>query len=175
MTPYSCFLPNPWSSTACALRTRLRTITVAAQKSAQVPDHGLHPDPPSTPNCARLRAKHPPGPPVNSLPQCPEHAPRIIVDPEQLAKDIRSSAKGTAAGISGRTAELLIPLVDDDVCLAGLTSLIHAVVIQMDAPLPSSPLPNRPRIPYLHCTATGTPSCSPPPHRMPVVQVLHDT
>ena len=77
--------------------------------------------------CARLRAKHPPGPPVNSLPQCPEHAPRIIVDPEQLAKDIRSSAKGTAAGISGWTAELLIPLVDDDVCLAGLTSLIQAI------------------------------------------------
>jgi len=54
-------------------------------------------------------------------------APVIVVDKAKLRLLIRSSPKGLAAGPSGWTAELLGPLIEDDICLEGIALLIQLI------------------------------------------------
>jgi hypothetical protein len=74
---------------------------------------------------SHMRAKHPPA--TNVAPDCPADAPSVFVDPKDLDKLVRSLANFTAAGPSGWTAELLLPLLDDEVCMQGITLLTQLI------------------------------------------------
>ena len=60
-------------------------------------------------------------------PPCPDSAPRIIVESDKVVELVRRLARGTAAGPSGWTAELLLPLLADNVCLQAVTLLVQLI------------------------------------------------
>ena len=71
---------------------------------------------------------HPKGPDANALPGLPADAPRTVITTKQVASTVRRLATGASPGPSGWTADLLLPLLEDDVCLRGLTRLINDIV-----------------------------------------------
>ena len=73
-----------------------------------------------------LEALHPPPLEEQSMPPTPA-APVIVVDKAKLSLLIRSFPKGLAAGPSGWTAELLLPLLEDDICHEGITLLVQLI------------------------------------------------
>ena len=75
----------------------------------------------------QLRAKNPAPLSQSQTPSCPTNAPHIFIDSKILAKNIRQHAKGKAAAGSGWTAELLLPLLDDAVCLTGIALLVQFI------------------------------------------------
>ena len=72
-----------------------------------------------------IRRKHPPA--SHAAPETPTNAPFNIVDLASLAKLITKMATFTAAGPSGWTAELLLALLDDKVCMNGITLLVQLI------------------------------------------------
>jgi hypothetical protein len=74
-----------------------------------------------------LRDLHPAAAP-NHIPQPPPNKPFIAVDSKSLATVIRRQvATGAAPGCSGLTGEHLLPLLDDEECLDGLTVLVQDI------------------------------------------------
>ena len=79
-----------------------------------------------------IRLKHPAA--THAVPEIPPNAPLVIVDCGSLAKQIKKMATFTAAGPSGWTAELLLALLDDKVCMDGITLLVQLIANnQLDA------------------------------------------
>ena len=122
--------PHPRDSTPSQVwATKLRRATEFGsrnkiRKAIQVLLSDTAPD--SSPEAvAELRAKTPPS--ASPLPPCPHNAPSIIVDSEGVATLIRKEARALAASGSGWTAELLLPLIGDEVCLAGITLLVQLI------------------------------------------------
>ena len=74
-----------------------------------------------------LEALHPPPLEKQSMPAAPVTAPVIVIDKAKLKLLIRSYPKGLAAGPSGWTAELLLPLLEDDTCLDGIALLVQLI------------------------------------------------
>ena len=74
-----------------------------------------------------LEALHPAPLEEHSMPATPVDAPVIVVDKAKLKLLIRSYPKGLAAGPSGWTAELLLPLLEDDTCLDGIALLVQLI------------------------------------------------
>ena len=72
-----------------------------------------------------LRRKHPPA--TAAIPACPAHAPRIVVDRDDLIALVRKLAPGCAASGPGWSAALLKPLMQDDVCVDGVVLLVQLV------------------------------------------------
>jgi hypothetical protein len=73
-----------------------------------------------------LRKLHPPE--KKSLPSLPAGAPKLIkVDEDLLLKIAKSMASGASPGPSGWTAELALPLLDDDTCRVGIAALVKAM------------------------------------------------
>ena len=72
-----------------------------------------------------MNEKHPPA--TNPIPDCPDDAPYTIIDKDRLEKLTVALAKATAAGPSGWTAELLLPLFRDEVCAAGISLLVQLI------------------------------------------------
>jgi hypothetical protein len=77
----------------------------------------------------KLRQLHPP--PENAedciMPAVPAKPPIVIVDKLKLKALARKAPKGRAPGPSGWTLELLLPLLDDDICLEGITLLVQLI------------------------------------------------
>ena len=61
------------------------------------------------------------------VPPCPSSAPHTIFDPKETAKLVLQLANWTAAGPSGWTAELLLPLLEDESCLDAITLLAQLI------------------------------------------------
>jgi hypothetical protein len=61
------------------------------------------------------------------MPAAPATAPVIVIDRAKLKVFIRSYPKGLAAGLSGWTVELLLPLLEDDTCLHGIALLVQLI------------------------------------------------
>ena len=76
----------------------------------------------------QMRTLHPIG--SENLPHRPDatdmRGPPII-DKETLIKLIKRIANGASPGPSGWTAEMLLPLLDDDVCMEGLLQLVNNI------------------------------------------------
>jgi hypothetical protein len=71
-----------------------------------------------------LRALHPVGPAPDTIPLAPDSAPLFPIDADQsFKKHIRNLANGAAPGPSGWTGEMILPLVDDPMCLQGIAAL----------------------------------------------------
>jgi len=85
------------------------------------------PPPFSEKTMAALEALHPPPPEDQIMPSPPCPAPLIVVDKEKLQILIRHYPRGRAAGPSGWTAELLLPLLEDDICFDGITLLVQLI------------------------------------------------
>ena len=73
----------------------------------------------------QMREKHPRA--TNVVPPCPSSAPHTIFDPKETAKLVLQLANWTAAGPSGWTAELLLPLLEDESCLDAITLLAQLI------------------------------------------------
>ena len=69
-----------------------------------------------------------PEPSSRDRPPIPEDAPNVAVDPDLLVKIVRRAANGSSRDASGWTAELLVVLLDDEECMAGLTDLIQDIL-----------------------------------------------
>ena len=80
--------------------------------------------PPSAESCAALRAKQTSS--DTAIPALPPDTPRIIIDPDVLGRVIRNSADGRT-GPPGWTAELLLPLWDNEVCKQGICLLTELI------------------------------------------------
>ena len=74
-----------------------------------------------------LETLHPPPLEDQNIPAAPVTAPVIVIDKAKLKLLIRSYPKGLAAGPSGWTAELLLPLLEDDTCLDGIALLVQLI------------------------------------------------
>jgi len=85
------------------------------------------PAPFSEKTMSALEALHPPPPDNQVMPSPPVVSPLIVVDNEKLKLLIRRYPRGRAAGPSGWTAELLLPLLEDDVCFDGITLLVQLI------------------------------------------------
>jgi len=73
-----------------------------------------------------VRALHPAADAL--LPDLPNNAPEVKVDPEQLARSIKKVANGAAPAGSGWTGELLLALVDDADCMTGIECIITDIL-----------------------------------------------
>ena len=81
--------------------------------------------PPSAVSCEALRAKQTSS--DTAIPAFPPDTPRIIIDPDVLVRVIRGSADGRTGGPSGWTAELMLPLWDNEVCKQGICLLTELI------------------------------------------------
>jgi len=77
---------------------------------------------------AALAKLHPSRDSKSQLPPLPQDAPRLRVDPDDLVKIIKKLANGAAPAASGWTGELLVALVEDSDCLAGIECLITDIL-----------------------------------------------
>lgn len=76
----------------------------------------------------KLRELHP-EPTVRAVPKPPQNANIIIVDLELLKKIIKERlANGSARSATGWTAELLLPLIEDEVCMRGLGDIVQDIM-----------------------------------------------
>lgn len=76
-------------------------------------------------NLHHMRTLHPCAAAVP--PPCPPSAPMCVFDPVEVRKLVTKMACYSAAGPSGWTLELLLPLLDDEACLAGLSLLCQLI------------------------------------------------
>ena len=74
----------------------------------------------------KLKKLHPLGPDV--LPLLPPDSPILAQVDADILRSIRKMANGAAPGVSGWTADLLLPLVDDEECLNGLACLCGDII-----------------------------------------------
>ena len=84
---------------------------------------GIHPASPEI--IENLRAMHPPGSPSDAqvpLPNVPQSL--ALPDPDLLAKIVSKHARAKSPGLSGWTAEMLLPLLRDPDCAKGLAALM---------------------------------------------------
>lgn len=83
---------------------------------------------PTPENIEVLRSMHPQGPHPEELPKAPPTPPILAIDKKQLIDIIKGLATGAAPGLSGWTAELMVPLLDDEDCVIALAQLIGDII-----------------------------------------------
>jgi hypothetical protein len=86
-----------------------------------------------------VSAPHPPPLEELSMPAAPVTAPVIVIDKAKLKVLIRSYHKGLRR--SGWTADLLLPLLEDDTCLDGITLLVQLIANNQFDPTTAACLP----------------------------------
>ena len=81
-----------------------------------------------TPQVIRKLTDLHPEPSSRDRPPVPEDAPNVAVDTDLLVKLLKKAANGSSRDACGWTAELLLALLDDEDCLAGLAELIQDIL-----------------------------------------------